>query len=214
MWSESRPEKTRQIRGEEPLRIYTAWLWFLLTLFCLRVIGQMLVAFLHVSFLPPMEEWYSGLIPYPWLLMSQFFIILVFGKVCIDFTRREGFFVVPRPTLGSGLLTFGSVYLAAMVIRYVIRMSLYPHARWVGGSIPIFFHWIIAGFLLSVGGYHWSRTRRKSDEPLESSSQFLLAHSLPPGPTDVRDGFRRCPQDVGPDKKVAELMRSTLEVNI
>lgn len=211
MWSESRPEKTRQILGEEPPRIYAAWLWFLLTLFCLRVIGQMLVAFLHVSFLPPMEEWYSGLIPYPWLLMSQFFIILVFGKVCIDFTRREGFFVVPRPTLGSGLLTFGSVYLAAMVIRYVIRMSLYPHARWVGGSIPIFFHWIIAGFLLSVGGYHWSRIRPKSKKHPYLATGASWHTPFPPGPTD---GFRRCPQDVGPDKKVAELMRSTSEVRI
>jgi hypothetical protein len=159
MWSESRPEKTRQIRGEEPLRIYAAWLWFLLTLFCLRVIGQMLVAFLHVSFLPPMEEWYSGLIPYPWLLFSQFLIILLYGKICIDFTRGHGGFVVPRRALGSGLLTFGSVYFGVMVVRYVIRMSLYPQERWMGGSIPIFFHWILASFILLVGRYQWVRTR-------------------------------------------------------
>jgi hypothetical protein len=164
MWSESRPEKTRQIRGEEPLRIYAAWLWFLLTLFCLRVIGQILVAFLHVSFLPPMEEWYSGLIPYPWLLMSQFFIILVFGKVCIDFTRGHGGFVVPRRALGSGLLTFGSLYFGVMVVRYVIRMSLYPQERWMGGSIPIFFHWILASFILLVGRYQWVRTRPTSEK--------------------------------------------------
>lgn len=46
-----------------------------------------------------------------------------------------------------------------MILRYVIRMSLYPDERWMGGSIPIFFHWILASFLLLVGQYHWSRTR-------------------------------------------------------
>jgi hypothetical protein len=41
-----------------------------------------------------------------------------------------------------------------MVIRYVIRMSLYPDQRWTGGSIPIFFHWVLASFILLVGRYH------------------------------------------------------------
>lgn len=50
----------------------------------------MLVAFFHVPFLPPLEEWYSGLIPYRWLLPSQFLIILLYGKVCRDFTRGGG----------------------------------------------------------------------------------------------------------------------------
>lgn len=119
------------------------------------------MAFWNVSFLPPMEEWYSGLIPYPWLLLSQFFIILLCGKVCLDFTRRRGFFVVPRRRLGSGLITFGSLYFGAMEVRYVIRMSLYPDERWTGGSIPIFFHWVLATFLLLVGFYHWAGAGRK-----------------------------------------------------
>jgi len=46
-----------------------------------------------------------------------------------------------------------------MIIRYVIRMCLYPHDRWTGGSIPIFFHWVLASFLLVLGTYHWTRTR-------------------------------------------------------
>lgn len=164
MYSDGQRQNARTSRGKEPPQRYTGWLWILLALFCLRVIGQMLVAFLHVSFLPPMEEWYSGLIPYPWLLMSQFFIILVFGKVCIDFTRGHGGFVVPRRALGSGLLTFGSVYFGVMVVRYVIRMSLYPQERWMGGSIPIFFHWILASFILLVGRYQWVRTRPTSEK--------------------------------------------------
>jgi uncharacterized protein len=134
------------------------YLWLLSTLlflFCLRVLGQVLVAFLGVTFLPPMEAWFSGLLPYPELLASQILIILLYGKACLDFARGRGYFVTPSHRLGINLLKFGSLYLGVMIIRYVIRMGLYPHERWTGGSIPIFFHWVLASFLLVLGHYHW-----------------------------------------------------------
>jgi hypothetical protein len=101
-----------------------------------------------------MEEWYSGLVAYPALLISQILIILLYGKVALDFTRGRGFFVNPSRRLGHNLLVFGAVYLGAMLIRYVIRMSLYPHERWLGGSIPIIFHWVLATFILVVAHFH------------------------------------------------------------
>ncbi len=110
-------------------------------------------------FCHPWRNGTPGLIPYPWLLPTQFLIILLYGKICIDFTQGHGGFVVPHRALGSGLLTFGSVYFGVMVVRYVIRMSLYPQERGMGGSIPIFFHWILASFILLVGRYQWVRTR-------------------------------------------------------
>jgi putative CocE/NonD family hydrolase len=134
------------------------YLWLLgtlLFLFCLRVLGQVLVAFFGVKFLPPMEEWFSGLLPYPELLTSQILIILLYGKICLDFARGRGYFVTPGRRLGINLLKFGWLYLGVMIIRYVIRMGLYPHERWTGGSIPIFFHWVLASFLLVLGHYHW-----------------------------------------------------------
>jgi hypothetical protein len=136
----------------------------LLFLFCLRVLGQILVAFLHVSFLPPMEEWMSGLLPYPELLTAQILIIVLYGKICLDFSRGHGFFVTPRRRLGTGLLIFGSLYLGVMILRYVIRMSLYPHERCAGGCIPIFFHWVLSSFILVLGSYHW-RTTQRSGKP-------------------------------------------------
>ena len=57
---------------------------------CLRVLGQALVVFFDATFLPPMEEWYSGLLPYPYLLVSQFIIIGVSAIVAMDFTRCAG----------------------------------------------------------------------------------------------------------------------------
>jgi len=143
--------------------LQSRYLWVLLALlflFCLRVLGQVLVAFFQVSFLPPMEEWFSGLIPYPELLTAQILIIALYGKICYDFFRGHGYFSSPRRRLGTGLLIFGSLYLGIMILRYAIRMGLYPNERWVGGCIPIFFHWVLSSFILVLGSYHWRTTPR------------------------------------------------------
>jgi len=39
-----------------------------------------------------MEAWYSGLMPYEYLLPSQIALIAVMAKICIDFTRERGYF--------------------------------------------------------------------------------------------------------------------------
>jgi hypothetical protein len=135
-------------------------LWFLMALFCLRVLGQILVEVWHVRFLPPSEEWFSGLIPYPQLLTSQILIILLMAKIGLDFTRQSGRTYRPRRRAGSLLLTFGTAYLVVMVIRYVVRMALYPQERWTGGLIPIFFHWVLAAYVLVLGWHHWRQGRR------------------------------------------------------
>jgi hypothetical protein len=131
-----------------------ATLWLLLFLFVLRVVGQLLVFLGWAPSLPPMEEWYSGLVPYGPLLVAQVVIIGVCAKAGSDLTRGSGYFAAVNPRLGSGLLVFGSVYLAAMVLRYVLRMSLVPEARWTGGAIPIFFHWVLAAWILTLARYH------------------------------------------------------------
>lgn len=132
-------------------------LWMLLFAFCCRVLGQALVAFFDITWLPPTEEWYSGLMAYPLLLPTQLLIIVIYAKVCWDFTRGHGYFVRSRPVFGRGVLWFGYVYLAVMVFRYIIHMSLYPEVRWFGGTIPIFFHWVLAAFLIAFGQYHRGR---------------------------------------------------------
>lgn len=140
--------------GAKAPRVYGVVMWMLTFLFFLRVIGQALVAFLRVSFLPPMEEWYSGLIPYPILLPIQILILLFQIKVCTDFSRGSGFFVFPRKRMGYFLRWFSYLYFASMALRYVVTMALFPEQRWFGGTIPIFFHFVLAGFLFTLGRYH------------------------------------------------------------
>lgn len=136
-------------------------LWALLFIFILRVICQMFVAIGWQGFLPPMKEWYSGIIPYPQLVVYQIAIIILYGKICFSFSQGRGFFVTPRRGLGKGLLIFGSLYLAVMVIRYILRMASHPEARWLGGTIPIFLHCVLAAFLLVVGHFHWKYSRSR-----------------------------------------------------
>ena len=147
--------------GLDPPRRLAPLLWALLGLFVLRVGGQALVAFFRVSFLPPMQEWYSGLLPYEYLLPSQIAIIAVMAKVCVDFTRGTGFFVTPRRFFAIHWLYFGYFYLAAMVARYPIQMALHPESRWFGGTIPIFFHWVLAAFVIAVGLHHRLRLKAR-----------------------------------------------------
>ena len=173
-------------RSAAPAALERRYFWLLMVLlflFCLRVLGQILVAFFKVSFLPPMEEWFSGLLPYPELLTTQILIVVLYGKICLDFARGFGFFVTPRRRLGTGLLIVGSLYLGVMILRYVMRMSLYPHERWVGGCIPIFFHWVLSSFLLVLGRYHW-RTTQPPSKP--NAVKRLLQIAAVVDPTAVR----------------------------
>jgi uncharacterized protein len=135
-----------------PRRLVWA-LWTLLALFVVRVLSQMLVTTGWVTFLPPMEAWQSGLLPYPWLVVCQLLVLALYSKICTDLTRGRGFFATPCRPLGTGLLVFGSLYFGVMVVRFCTMLS-HEGAWWMGGPIPIIFHWILATFLLVVGGYH------------------------------------------------------------
>ena len=127
----------------------TTILWLLLLLFVLRVAGQALVAFFGVTWLPPMERWHSGLMPYPVLLALQILIIALLTWICVDFTRGRGFFVRPRRFFAVHWLWFGWIYLGAMLTRFVIQ----------GPTIPVFFHWVLAAFVILVGLWHRRRLR-------------------------------------------------------
>jgi hypothetical protein len=128
-------------------------------LFVLRVAGQALVAFFNVSFLPPMSQWYSGLLPYPVLLPVQLLMIVVMLRIVADFARGRGYFVIPRNRIGSPLRWLSCLYFASMVLRYILTMAWHPERRWFSGTIPIWFHMLLAGFLYALSHYHLRASR-------------------------------------------------------
>lgn len=129
----------------------------LLALFGLRVAGQALVAFAGETSLPPMEQWQSGILPYPVLLASQLAILALGSRICLEVGRGEGTFGSPRAWLRHGALWFGRVYFAAMIVRYAVQMQLHPEAPWFGHTIPIVFHLVLASFVLVFARSHRAR---------------------------------------------------------
>lgn len=118
-------------------------LGFLTLLFLVRVAGQVLVALRGPAWLPAMADW--NFVPYRILLPVQLVLLGVMSALCVAVLRDWH--------AGGGKVLVGAsfLYWAAMVVRYSVRMSLRPAARWFGGAIPIVFHCVLAGFLFVLG---------------------------------------------------------------
>ena len=154
-------------------RLIPRLLWLLQALFLCRVIGQILVQFWGLEFLPPSSEWYSGVVAYTPLLFFQLTILGLQTWVNVNFTQQAGFFTHRSQRFGKALLVFGTIYLLVMVTRYVVRMSLYPLERWTGGSIPIFFHWVLASYCIAWGLHTISLLRHQRTRPFVLPSRRL-----------------------------------------
>ena len=133
---------------------YSVYLWAFTILLFARVLGQVVVAWSAPRWLPPMEHWQSGLLPYPVLLTGQAVVLILMVWISVDFSRRTGFWVEPRPRLGLAALVWSGLYFTAMVARYAIRMARRPDQRWLGGTIPVIFHCFVAAFQWTFGIYH------------------------------------------------------------
>jgi hypothetical protein len=84
-------------------------------------------------------------------------MLVVMVKIVMDASRRAGFFGRQRPGWSRFLVSFSAIYAGAMVLRYISVMALHPEQRWLGGTIPIFFHFVLAVFLFTWGRFHSQR---------------------------------------------------------
>ena len=62
------------------------------SMFALRVLGQLLVVLRSPRWLPANEHWYSGLMPYRYLLPSQLALLAVMVVITLDVSRGRGLF--------------------------------------------------------------------------------------------------------------------------
>lgn len=130
----------------EVREVIAAWLWIATVLFVLRVLGQMLVILVRPRWLPPVDRWQSGLLPYPVLLLSQLAILAAQVTIAIQAGRGAGWFVEPlQPRVGAALVVLAALYLGGMAYR----LSR-PSPR----LIPTMFHCVLASFLLAAGLFH------------------------------------------------------------
>ena len=118
------------------------------SMFLARVLGQIVATLAGPAWLPEAKYWFSGALPYPLLLPAQIVLLMYMSLVTYDAWRREGYWYVSRPATQSILRKIAVVYFAAMVLRYVVTMALVPELRWTGHAIPIFFHFVLATYIL------------------------------------------------------------------
>jgi hypothetical protein len=123
-------------------------LWAALGLFLLRVIGQVEVWLLAPDWLPPMEAWYSGLLPYPLLLPAQILLLMgmaVLAHIHGSESRRND---APAIRAAAVLRIVAMLYFAAMALRLTVTVRDHGDEFYLHGGIPIAFHWVLALYLL------------------------------------------------------------------
>lgn len=118
-------------------------LWICVGLFLLRVLGQLEVVLIAPAWLPPMEQWYSGLLPYPLLLPAQILILMLMTGLVVRELR-------PLPVIPDRewLRIAALVYFAVMVVRLIVQFVRGADNVIDAGGIPVAFHWVLALFLL------------------------------------------------------------------
>lgn len=121
----------------------------LLVLFLGRVVGQILAATTAPAWLPPMARWYSGLMPYRYLLPTQLVFLALMTAMTIGVDGESAPFGTLSANAGAWIVWASYVYALGMVVRS-IRYALATAER-RGVLIPIVFHFVLAGFLFVFG---------------------------------------------------------------
>jgi hypothetical protein len=142
--------------GTVSTRRYATALWLLFFLFAVRVVAQPLALVVHSAILPPFESWHSAALPYGVLVASQIGILLALGVTAWRFTAGT---VVPRRRTGALALVLGGLYLASMVVRLALGLTVLADVRWFASPLPTVFHIVLAASVLLFGQFHYIHGR-------------------------------------------------------
>jgi hypothetical protein len=141
-------------------------LWLCVALFAFRVIAQIEVLLIEPAWLPEMDAWYSGLLPYPLLLPAQIAILALMAVVAWNPRIRSGLFAASHPRTAGALRAFAALYFMVMASRLVWILVQHGGEYWREGAIPVAFHWVLALFVL-VSGRRSPSQRAVIEEPDE-----------------------------------------------
>ena len=155
-----------------------ALLWTCVALFAFRVIGQLEVLLVAPPWLPDMEAWFSGLLPYEVLLPAQIAILMLMAVVARNPRVRNGGFARSHPRSAGALRIFAGIYFAVMAIRLAVNLFDNGADFWREGAIPVAFHWVLALFVLvsSRTSAGMGRVRIPAHESQEGGVTDDIAH--------------------------------------
>jgi hypothetical protein len=129
----------------------SALLWTCVALFGARVLGQLEALLIAPDWLPDMDAWYSGLMPYYLLLPAQIALLMLMSVVAWNRRVRSGAFARANPRAAGALRLFALLYFTAMAVRLGVNLIGDGTEFWREGAIPVAFHWVLALFVLVSG---------------------------------------------------------------
>jgi len=142
-------------------RRFAPYLWVLLSLFCFRVLIQLVQWRFELPFLPRFEAWHSAVVPYPVLLLIQLGIIACFAKIAFQISTSS---IEASRRSGDLWFWFGLAYLGAMLARLVLGLTVLSSHFWFSNPLPTAFHLVLASFVVLVGlSYRRARAARGAE---------------------------------------------------
>lgn len=102
--------------------------------------------------------------PYPLLVISQIVIIVACARVI---WRLHTGAVVPSLKTGKLLLVIGGIYGGLMCVRLVIGLTVGADHFWFSARLPTAFHFVLAGFVLVYGWFHYRASVAADPQGLE-----------------------------------------------
>jgi hypothetical protein len=168
-------------------------LWTCVALFAARVIGQLETLLVAPAWLPDMDAWFSGLLPYAVLLPAQIAILMLMAVVAWNPRIRNGSFARSHPRATEALRIFAGIYFFVMAIRLGVNVFDNGADFWREGAIPVAFHWVLALFILVSGRRSIAAERVRI--PAEQRHQRDEPDDVPYGdipamPKPLANGFR------------------------
>lgn len=161
-------------------------LWACTGLFFLRVIGQIEVLLVSPSWLPPMEDWYSGLLPYPILLPAQIVLLMVMAVISAYETQNLTRLRDHGARWRRVVRVFAVCYFGAMLLRLAIQLLRGADNVIAAGGIPVAFHCVLALFLLVLARpttplrqpSHAARRPPSANEASAATNEALLGRRV------------------------------------
>jgi len=154
-------------------------LWSCVLLIAACVIGQLEALLVAPMWLPDMEAWYPGRMPYHLLLPVQIAILMLMAAVASNRRLRHGGFARANPRAATALRSFAGTYFAVMGMRLGVNINEHGVDFWSEGAIPVAFHWVLALFLLVSG--RASEPLRRVRMPAEYHHEHDEADDVPYG---------------------------------
>ena len=116
-----------------------------------RVLAQLIEYFVDISFIPNFDKWQSGTVPYWVLLVFQFTIM----SFMVTVYRKLSKGTVQSSKLKRNIyLILGCIYLTGTLTRHILGLTVLSDSVYFTSFISIYFHYVLASFLLVLGLAH------------------------------------------------------------